>query len=171
MNIAWIIAITVGVAIIAGLAFYAGRLLVQVKAQQEKQAKELAKRQKKIAERNAKLSDSINLIARAMKEKQCEYSEGCLRIWVLMSQYQFSQAVELEKEYEHVFKMYDVVKDMPTHDARKKYSKKEIFKMDSKRWRMEKELEEGILAEAAKLEEFFPADPNTKHVFAGDVAI
>ena len=124
MNIAWIIAITVGVAIIAGLAFYAGRLLVQVKAQQEKQAKELAKRKKKIAERNAKLSDSINLIARAMKEKQCEYSEGCLRIWVLMSQYQFSQAVELEKEYEHVFKMYDVVKDMPTHEARKKYSKK-----------------------------------------------
>jgi len=163
----WVIAIILAVAIVAGLAFYAGKLLFQLKVQKEKQQAQLEKLKAKALERNAKIADSINLIARAMKEKQCEYSEGCLRIWVLMSQYQFSETVDLETEYEHVFKMYDVVKEMPTHDARKKYSKKEIFKMDSKRWRTEQELEEGILAEAAKLEAYFPADPKTKYVFAG----
>lgn len=166
MNAIWVIAIIIAAAIVAGLAFYAGKLLFQLKVQKEKQQAQIEKLKVKAAERNAKIADSINLIARAMKEKQCEYSEGCLRIWVLMSQYQFSETVDLETEYQHVFKMYDVVKEMPTHDARKKYSKKEVFQMDSKRWRAEKELEEGILAEAAKLEVYFPADPNTKHVFA-----
>lgn len=166
MNAIWVIAIIIAAAIVAGLAFYAGKLLFQLKVQKEKQQAQIEKLKVKAAERNAKIADSINLIARAMKEKQCEYSEGCLRIWVLMSQYQFSEKVDLETEYQHVFKMYDVVKEMPTHDARKKYSKKEVFQMDSKRWRAEKELEEGILAEAAKLEAYFPADPNTKHVFA-----
>lgn len=167
MSTPWIIAIVIGVLIVAGLAFYAGRLLVQVKEQEKKREKAKQAFLEKMAEKNAKLADSINLIARAMKEKQCEYSEGCLRVWVLMSQYGFSEAVNLETEYEHVFKMYEVVKDMPTHDARKKYSKKEIFQMDSKRWRAEKELEEGILKDAEKMQAFFPADPNTKHVFAG----
>ena len=121
MSTAWIIAFIVGAIIIAGLAFYAGKLLFQLKVQNQKIAKLKAERAEKIAARNAKLADSINLIARAMKEKQCEYSEGCLRIWVLMSQYQFDEAVDLSQEYENVFKMYDVVKEMPTHDARKKY--------------------------------------------------
>ncbi|MFY8351508.1 DUF2489 domain-containing protein [Pseudoalteromonas sp. SSM20] len=166
MSPLWVIAIIVAVAIVAGLAFYAGKLLFQLKVQKEQQQAQLEKLKAKALERNAKIADSINLIARAMKEKQCEYSEGCLRIWVLMSQYQFAEKVDPETEYEHVFKMYEVVKEMPTHDARKKYSKKEIFQMDSKRWRAEQELEEGILAEAAKLEAYFPADPKTKHVFA-----
>lgn len=166
MSSIWVIAIIVAVLIVAALSFYAGKLLFQVKVQKEKQQKQIEKLKVKVAERNAKLADSINLIARAMKEKQCEYSEGCLRVWVLMSQYQFNEQVDLETEYQHVFQMYDVVKDMPTHDARKKYSKKEIFKMDSERWRKEKELEHGILADADKLQAYFPADPNTKHVFA-----
>lgn len=166
MSTAWIIAFIVGAIIIAGLAFYAGKLLFQLKVQNQKIAKLKAERAEKIAARNAKLADSINLIARAMKEKQCEYSEGCLRIWVLMSQYQFDEAVDLSQEYENVFKMYDVVKEMPTHDARKKYSKKEIFKLDSVRWKAEQELEEGILVEAEKIIARFPADPSAKHVFA-----
>ena len=166
MSFAWIVAIILAAAIVACLAFYAGKLLFQVRVQKQKQQAQIEKLKLKAKERNAKIADSINLIARAMKEKQCEYSEGCLRIWVLMSQYQFTEQVDLETEYQHVFKMYDVVKEMPTHEARKKYSKKEIFKMDSARWRAEKELEDGILAEAEKIQAYFPADPNTKHVFA-----
>ena len=61
--------------------------------------------------------------------------------------------------------MYDAVKDLPTHEARKKYSKKEIFKQDSARWRKEKELEADILADAEKILSEFTADPNSKHVF------
>ena len=142
MSMWLIVSLVLGTIIIAGLAFYAGRLLIQVKAQNANIAAKQAQYQAQQAEKNLKLSDSINLIAKAMKEKQCEYSEGCLRIWVLMSQYQFEQDVDLITEYPGVHKMYEVVKDMPTHQARKKYSKKEIFQQDSLRWRKEEELAE-----------------------------
>ncbi|WP_105188557.1 DUF2489 domain-containing protein [Pseudoalteromonas sp. T1lg48] len=165
MNGLWIIALVIGALIIAGLAFYAGRLLWQVREQNQRLAKQQAEYAQKRAARNAKLSDSINLIAKAMKEGQCEYSEGCLRVWVLMSQHTSAQELDLEVEYPGVFAMYEAVKDLPTHEARKKYSKKEIFKQDSARWRKEQELEEQILVDSEKLVLQFSADPNTKHVF------
>ncbi|WP_105253250.1 DUF2489 domain-containing protein [Pseudoalteromonas sp. T1lg75] len=165
MTSPWIIALIIGALIVAGLAFYAGRLLWQVREQNQRLAKQQAEYAQKRAARNAKLSDSINLIAKAMKEGQCEYSEGCLRVWVLMSQHSCAQELNLEVEYPGVFAMYEAVKDLPTHDARKKYSKKEIFKQDSARWRKEQELEEQILADSEKLVMHFDADPNSKHVF------
>ncbi|MEJ6474944.1 DUF2489 domain-containing protein [Pseudoalteromonas piscicida] len=168
MNTAWIIAIIIGALIIAGLAFYAGKLLWQLKVQKEQIAKY---REKKAAElevsrqkRNEKIADSVNLIARAMKEKQCEYSEGCLRVWVLISQYSFDEDVDLQQTYPGVYQMYDEVKEMPTHDARKKYSKKEIFKMDSQRWRAEERLEADILKDCEKLIERFKAAAGSENV-------
>ncbi|WP_440054407.1 DUF2489 domain-containing protein [Pseudoalteromonas sp. T1lg65] len=168
MTTAWIIAIIIGAIIIAGLAFYAGRLLWQLKVQKEQIAKYQQQKAAELAEsrqkRNAKLADSINLIARAMKEQQCEYSEGCLRVWVLVSQYSFDQEITLEEAYPGVYKMYDEVKEMPTHDARKKYSKKEIFKLDSQRWRAEEALEQEILADCEKLIKQFKAAPGSDNV-------
>lgn len=69
MNAIWVIAIIIAAAIVAGLAFYAGKLLFQLKVQKEKQQAQIEKLKVKAAERNAKIADSINLIARAMKEK------------------------------------------------------------------------------------------------------
>jgi hypothetical protein len=62
--------------------------------------------------------------------------------------------------------MYEEVKEMPTHDARKKYSKKEIFKMDSQRWRAEERLETEILVDCEKLSiEFLPLPGQENVVF------
>lgn len=164
MSVLLIVSLILGAIIIAGLAFYAGRLLLQVKVQNEKVAEKKTQYQAQQAQKNLKLSDSINLIAKAMKEKQCEYSEGCLRIWVLMSQYQFEKEQDLALAYPGVFKMYDAVKEMPTHQARKKYSKKEIFQQDSLRWRKEEEFEAEIMQDLVLIIERFPADPATKTV-------
>lgn len=164
MSTALIVALIIGVSIVAGLAFYAGTLLRQVKDQNIKIAERNAKLKAQQEQKNTKLADSINLIAKAMKEKQCEYSEGCLRVWVLMSQYVFETESNIEMEYPGILKMYDVVKDMPTHDARKKYSKKEIFKMDSARWKAEKDLEEEIQKDLDKMVLEFKADPNAKTI-------
>ncbi|TMN69490.1 MULTISPECIES: DUF2489 domain-containing protein [Pseudoalteromonas] len=163
-----ILALCVGAVIIAGLAFYAGQLLYKLSAQKKLIAKEQAKQQAKLAqsrlERNAKLADSIHLIARAMHQEQCEYSEGCLRIWVLMSQYSFADDDDLSKRYPGIFAMYEVVKEMPTHDARKKYSKKEIFKQDTVRWRAEESNAEAIKADCEKILEDFKAAPGSENV-------
>ncbi|KZN63037.1 hypothetical protein N473_01645 [Pseudoalteromonas luteoviolacea CPMOR-1] len=168
MSMIWVIALVVGALIVAGLAFYAGKLLWQLKVQKDTIAKLKEEQAKKLEqsrqERNGKLADSINLIAKAMKQKQCEYSEGCLRVWVLISQYSFDSEVALEQIYPGVFEMYDEVKEMPTHDARKKYSKKEIFKMDTQRWRAEERLEAQILKDCDKLLEEFKALPGSENV-------
>ena len=139
------------VLIIVGLAFYAGRLLWKLKEQNETIAKEKAKKEKYLV-------DSISHIAKAMNEKQCEYSEGVLRIWVLLDHYNSSK--EEPKDYTSLYpgfaKLYDVVKDMPTHEARKKYSKKEVFQMDTKRWTAEKEYEQQIDTDLDVLMKEFP---------------
>jgi len=160
----WIIAFIIGALIIAGLAYYAGTLLRQVKDQNAKVAEHNAKLKAQQKQKNTKLADSVNLIAKAMKEKQCEYSEGCLRVWVLMSQYVFENESDIELEYPGILKMYNVVKDMPTHDARKKYSKKEIFKMDSARFKAEQDLEDEIQNDLKKIVLQFKADPNAKTI-------
>ncbi|AOT06652.1 DUF2489 domain-containing protein [Pseudoalteromonas luteoviolacea] len=168
MSTIWVVALVFGALIVAGLAFYAGKLLWQLKVQKDTIAKlkeeQVKKLEKSRQERNGKLADSINLIAKAMKQKQCEYSEGCLRVWVLISQYSFDSEVTLEQTYPGVFEMYDEVKEMPTHDARKKYSKKEIFKMDTQRWRAEERLEEQILKDCDKLLQEFKALPGSENV-------
>ncbi|NUZ12139.1 DUF2489 domain-containing protein [Pseudoalteromonas sp. McH1-7] len=168
MNTAWIVALFIGAVIIAGLAFYAGKLLWQLKVQKEKIAKHREEKaielEKSRQQRNSKIADSVNLIARAMKEKQCEYSEGCLRVWVLISQYSFDNEVDLQLDYPGVYQMYEEVKEMPTHDARKKYSKKEIYKMDSQRWRAEERLESEILKDCEKLIVRFKAAAGSENV-------
>ncbi|SFD22925.1 DUF2489 domain-containing protein [Pseudoalteromonas denitrificans] len=164
MSTFWLIAFIFGALFIAGLAFYAGTLLRQVKQQKDQILAHNTKRQIQQEQKNTKLADSINLIAKAMKEKQCEYSEGCLRVWVLLSQYVFESENNIELEYPGILKMYDVVKEMPTHAARKKYSKKEIYKMDSARWKAEKDLEDEIQKDLDKIVLQFKADPNAKTI-------
>ena len=133
------ILISVGALIIAGLGFYAGQLLWQVQQQKQTQEQESQKR-------IDYLTHSISHIAKAMQAEQCEYSEGVLRIWVLLDHY--NKEITEPKDYTTLYPgfatLYEVIKDMPTHEARKKYDKKEIAKMDMRRWRAEKEHEEQI---------------------------
>lgn len=135
----WYGLIALAIIVVAGLAFYAGQLLWQVQEQKKQQLKEKNKRIKY-------LTDSISFIAKAMKEEQCEYSEGVLRIWVLLEHH--NREVPEPKDYQEIYpgfaSLYGVIKDMPTHEARKKYSKQDVAKMDMKRWRAEKEFEEQI---------------------------
>jgi len=159
MSTAVIVALFVGAVIIAGLAFYAGQLLYKLNAQKkliaQKQAEQHQKLKQSRLKRNAKLADSIHLIARAMAEEQCEYSEGCLRIWVLMSQYAFEDERDLTLAYPGIYKMYNVVKEMPTHDARKKYSKKE---------RAEENFSDEIKADCDKIIVEFKAAPGSENI-------
>lgn len=138
--------IALGVILVAGLAFYAGQLLWQLKQQRLVQQEQKDKRLKY-------LTDSISLIAKAMKEEQCELSEGVLRVWVLLDHYNSEQ--EAPKDYPSLYPgfaaLYDVIKDMPTHEARKKQGKQERFKMDVTRWDAEKEHNEQITTDIGKI--------------------
>lgn len=146
----WYVLISVGVLIIMALAFYAGQLLWQVQ-EQKRQTNE--QKQKRVDY----LTDSISYIAKAMKAEQCEYSEGVLRIWVLLEHFQ--RETLGQKDYTELYPgfaaLYEIIKDMPTHEARKKVEKKELAKMDMRRWRAEKELEDKIAQDLDKLMQEF----------------
>lgn len=142
--------IALGVILVVGLAFYAGQLLWQVKQQSIEKQEQTEKRHKY-------LTDSISLIAKAMKEEQCELSEGVLRVWVLLDHYNSEQ--EAPKDYPALYPgfaaLYDVIKDMPTHEARKKQGKQERFKMDVTRWDAEKKHNAQIVTDISGIIEEF----------------
>ena len=64
------------------------------------------------------------------------------------------QPIEIEKNYPALSALFDKVKDMPTHDARKKVAVKKLKMMDMRREIFEAEFEDGIITEAKQLENF-----------------
>lgn len=144
--------------IIIGLAFYAGILLNKIKAQKAYQQKMVAEQQKQLAisqqQRNDNICESIRLIARATAQKQCNVSEAAIRLTVLLETLLLKQPIDLLNSYPALSEMFDKVKDMPTHEQRKKVPVKEIKALDKKRQRLESELEQQIMAEALQLANF-----------------
>lgn len=142
------VALIVGVAIIAGLAFYAGSLLARLRKQREV-------RDQAIQKRNDNLYESIETISLAMQQGQCDLSEGSLRVAVLLDHLALpapkSEADTFDKQYPGIHTMYERIKHMPTHEARKQFPRKEIRKMDDERERYEVELADDIQADVSKL--------------------
>jgi len=143
----WLILVA-GVLIIAGLAFYAGRLIAQVKFQRRQLDQ---RRDEALAGRNERLLESIVTIAKAMEQGQCPHSEGALRLVVLLDLRVESNTAKYAERYPALHDMYERIKHMPTHDARKQYPKQEIRKMDREREGYEVELEQQILNDVRQL--------------------
>lgn len=142
------IALLVGIIIIAGLAYYAGSLIGQLRKQRRQQAQAIAKR-------NANLFESIRTIALAMQQGQCALSEGALRIAVLLDHLVLPETQAQERlfaqRYPAIHDMFERIKYMPTHDARKKFPRQEIRKMDAEREGYEVELETAIQQDVTQL--------------------
>ncbi|MEA3588573.1 DUF2489 domain-containing protein [Pseudidiomarina sp. 1APP75-27a] len=140
---AWLILIA-AVLIVAVLAFVAGRLLSRLQAQNKR-------RDQAIEKRNERLYESIVTIAKSMDQGQCPLSEGALRLVVLLDLRVDPGKPDYAERYEGLHTMYERIKHMPTHEARKKYPKAEIRKYDDEREGYEKELEDVILADVRQL--------------------
>lgn len=141
----WYALFGLGVLIVAALAFYLGQLLFRLRAQQQKQLQALQLQQQKQAEHQQYLLDSIVFIGKATLEQQCELSEAALRIWVLLENLQPDLADA--SRWPGLFAMYDCVKAMPTHEARKALEKKELRRQDHLRQQTEIQLKDPIEAD------------------------
>lgn len=139
----WVM-IVIGAVIIIGLAFYAGQLLGQLKRQQQRQ-------QAALVARNERLLESIITIAKSMQQGQCPLSEGAIRLSVLLDLLALEQRPDLAQDYPAIHDMYERIKHMPTHEARKQYPKQEIKRMDKERETYEEELEAAIQADLYEL--------------------
>jgi hypothetical protein len=148
-----------GIIIIAILAFYAGKLLNQLSAQkkaltqQQQDKAELAEQnQKKMQVHDKKVLNSIVIIVRAMKEEQCDFSEGCWRLAVLLGSLK-AQTVD-EAKFPAVFDLYNQIKELDILDSRKTLDKKQRMKQDLIRLKAESTLSEKIKVDLEALHLF-----------------
>ncbi|NQY37140.1 MAG: DUF2489 domain-containing protein [Alteromonadaceae bacterium] len=133
----WLIAIIVGTIIIVSLALYAGKLLMLLK--QQTQAQQQTEQAHKLALKvhDKKVLDSIVIIARAMKEEQCDVSEGCWRLSVLLDSLKTSQ--QLDQEFPAIFGLYGKIKHLSILGERKELVKKQRMQQDLERMKLEAE--------------------------------
>ncbi len=133
--------------IIAGLSFYAGRLLFQLKQQNARQQRVRTKRIETIIE-------SVQTIALAMQQQQCNLSEGVIRLTHLLEAIPLNPAPDYRQDYPAVFALYDQIKHFPTHNARNSLSKSERRQQDKEREQIESDYESQVLREVDALKQF-----------------
>ena len=127
--------IVVAFLLVIGLSLYAIYLLKRLKIQ-----KELITKAKNA--RTIRLKESIDVIARAMQSGECNISEGVIRLTMLLRPFGKNLST-----YPAMANLYEVVRDMPTHDARKLLDKRERIRLDLDRESAEVQFEQDIKKE------------------------
>lgn len=148
----WTYLILLGLVIIVVLAVIATKLMLQLKQQKRAQAQLALAQQTALKKHDLKVLDSVIIIVRAMKEKQCDIAEGCWRLSVLLDSLKLNE--QLSTKFPSIFALYNGIKHMPIREERKKLAKQERMKLDLARMKLEAELEDAIYADIENLHQF-----------------
>lgn len=152
MSSYWPYLIVAAILVIAALAFYAGKLLKQLKMQTAAQEKAKQEHENSLKAHDKKILDSVIIIVRAMKEEQCDISEGCWRLSVLLSSMKTTN--ELKAEFPAIFELYEAIKHMPILEERKKLEKRDRMKLDLERAKIEARLTEDVFKDLDALNQY-----------------
>jgi hypothetical protein len=152
MDSYWFYTIILAIVIIAALSFYASKLLQQLAKQKKMQQQAELARQKGLALHDHKVFASVLIITRAMKEEQCDFSEGCWRLSVLLTSLKMSR--ELELQFPSIFKLYNEIKHLSILDGRKQLDKSQRMKQDYQRMTIEAQLHSEIVIELDLLQQY-----------------
>lgn len=125
----------IGALIIVCLGIYAGKLLSQLKSQRERQASEQEVLKQGQYKHDIKVIESVVIIVRAMKEEQCDFSEGCWRLSVLLDSLKTTS--DLSEQFPAIFDLYNQIKHMQILDKRKSLTKQDRMKQDFERMKAE----------------------------------
>ncbi|WP_340681061.1 DUF2489 domain-containing protein [Paraglaciecola sp.] len=138
---------SLAVVIIIPLAWYAGGLLYKLRQQQHNIKKVRTQRLNKITE-------SIRVIAMAMEQQQCNFSEGCIRLYHLLECLPPADKADFSIIYSGIYTLYEEVKDLATHLERKQLSREELNRQDAHRVDKETLFAAKILIEVGILRNF-----------------
>ena len=152
MNEYWIAALVLAAIIIAGLAFYAGLLLKKLAEQKKAQQQAELAREQALAQHDKKILASVQVIVRAMQEEQCDFSEGCWRLSVLLDSLKLSS--ELAHQFPAIFQLYNEIKHLSILDERKKLEKKQRMQQDYQRITLEAKFHDNIVADLNLLKQY-----------------
>ncbi len=136
----WISLSIIGAIIIITMVAYAVYLLLAL----QKQKKALTNAR---SARTERLKESVIIIAKAMQNGDCNHSEGVIRLKMLLEPLGRKKL----NAYTAMFQLYEVVMDMPTHQARRELKKNERMRLDLTRESAEAELEQKIKLELHQL--------------------
>ncbi len=134
------ILLILGTLILLAMTVYAIYLLIQLHKQKRLFT------QAKLARMN-RIKESVTIIAKAMLVGDCNHSEGVIRLKMLLDPLGQKRLVD----YSAMWQLYEIVQDMPTHEARKALKKNERMRLDLHRESKESELEQHIKLEIQQL--------------------
>ncbi|WP_439238834.1 DUF2489 domain-containing protein [Lonepinella sp. BR2919] len=134
------ILLILGTLILLAMTGYAIYLLIQLRKQKRLFT------QAKLARMN-RIKESVTIIAKAMLVGDCNHSEGVIRLKMLLDPLGQKRLVD----YSAMWQLYEIVQDMPTHEARKALKKNERMRLDLHRESKESELEQHIKLEIQQL--------------------
>lgn len=140
--------LALGGAIILGLAGYAGWLLAKLRQQTKMQERAM---NEAIKQRNLKIIESVDVIAMATLQEQCDLSEAAIRLYMIMDHLQGDKRVDFPTRFPALYELYDVVKDMPRGDARKQIEKRDRMRFDMERMKAESRLQQAIHTELEEI--------------------
>ncbi len=163
MQTSVIVMLVAGGLIIFGLSVYAGSLLMKLHRQNQHQ--KLAMDQA-ISARNDKIIESVNVIAFAAQQKQCDLAEAAIRLYMIMDHLQGDRRVEFPQRYPALYELYDEVKDLDRGDTRKALPKKERMKQDLVRMKAEARLAAAIQVELGEILTFTGFKPEDAPILA-----
>lgn len=129
------------------LSIGVGYFYIKLKEETRKRIAEHDKMEAKEKERQAFVRDSLITIARAFIQKQCEASEACIRIRMLIDRVDFVE----NEDYPIIFSMYEEIKHFDTHQSRKDLSKQDRFTQDKERFAIEDKHMNNLVIECEKL--------------------
>jgi len=144
----------ISIIIILGLAFYAGMLISKIRSQTKLNNKKIAQQKTKRRERNERICESIRVIAIATSQDQCNVSEAAIRLTVLLETLSLEDPIDVEATYPALSALFQKIKNMPTHEERKKVPVKALKKLDIQRQVFEAEHQDEIIKESLLLAKF-----------------
>ena len=124
------------------LGVYLGILWAQIKKQKQFNKNQEEKIEKHLEEQKKYVIDSLDIIALATIQGQCDLSECCIRTKNLLDYFP-DQADKTDFQVFH--QMYEEIKKFPTHEKRKEQSKQVIFNQDKERFRIEDKYRDRLL--------------------------
>jgi hypothetical protein len=152
----YIALVVLGVVIVAGLAFYAGKLLSQLNEQKVKFAQAKAKQAAVRVQRIDNIMMSVHTIALAVEQQQCDLSEGVIRLTNLLDALPLNPAPQFADIYPNIYQLHAKIADFATHEARAALTKKVRHQQDQAREAIEANFESAIITEVTLLRDYHP---------------
>jgi hypothetical protein len=137
------------VLILCYIAFYLWFKVYQQKQKELEIAKTL---DQNLTKKREKLSQDIRFIAQAMLSNQCEMTEGCMRLKVLLDL--IDQRYTHHPKLQQLQAFYNLVSHFPTHQAYKALTKAERLRFDAERFALEAQHKESVFHDIESLNSF-----------------